>query len=204
MYPITVCGSAKRYLLNTLNFKIMKTIQLEPYLYLIEDFFSPQECDEMILWSEQKGYEEAKVQVHGKEVMLKTVRNNSRITFIDHDLAERLWEKFKPYAVEHFAESMALGFNEMFRFYKYEPGQRFKPHFDGSYVRNEEEASHFTFMIYLNDDFEGGNTSFEQHEVKPEKGTALVFYHRMKHAGEELISGTKYVLRTDVMYKRIK
>lgn len=182
----------------------MKTIPLDSFLYLVEDFFTPTECDDLILWSEQKGYEDAKVQVYGKEVMLKAVRNNSRITFVDHDLADRLWEKFKPFAVERFANSRVLGFNEMFRFYKYEPGQRFKRHIDGSYVRNEEEASYFTFMIYLNDDFEGGHTSFQHHEVKPKKGTALVFYHGMKHTGEEIITGTKYVLRTDVMYKLIK
>jgi len=182
----------------------MKTIQLDSFLYLLEGFFTPQECDDLILWSEQKGYEEAKVQVYGKEVMLKAVRNNSRITFIDQDLADRLWEKFRPFAVERFANSRVLGFNEMFRFYKYEPGQRFKRHIDGSYVRNEEEASYFTFMIYLNDDFEGGHTSFQYHDVKPKKGTALVFYHGMKHTGEELLAGTKYVLRTDVMYKLIK
>lgn len=182
----------------------MKRINLDSFLYLIEDFFTPQECDELILWSEQKGYEEAKVQVYGKEIMLKAVRNNSRITFVDFDLAERLWEKFKPFAVEKFANSEVLGFNEMFRFYKYEPGQRFKKHIDGSYVRNEEESSYFTFMIYLNDDFEGGHTTFQYHDVKPRKGMALVFYHGIKHSGEEIQSGTKYVLRTDIMYKIIK
>lgn len=137
----------------------MKTVARDSYLYLIEDFFTPQECDE---------------------------------------------ERFRPFAVERFASSRVLGFHEMFRFYKYEPGQRFKSHIDGSNVRNEEEASYFTFMIYLNDDFEGGHTSFRYHNVTPRKGTALVFYHGMKDTGEEIITGTKYVLRTDVMYKRIK
>ncbi|MES2513133.1 MAG: 2OG-Fe(II) oxygenase [Bacteroidota bacterium] len=182
----------------------MKIVSLDTFLYLIEDFLSSQECDDLILWSEQKGYEDAKVQMYGKQVMLKAVRNNSRITFVDFDLSARIWEKFKPFAVDKFANSEVLGLNEMFRFYKYENGQRFKRHIDGSYIRNNEEASYFTLMIYLNDDFEGGSTTFQNSEVKPKKGTALVFYHGMKHAGEEIQSGTKYVLRTDVMYKLIK
>jgi len=182
----------------------MEKVTLDSFLYLIEDFFTAQECDDLILWSEEKGYEDAKVQFYGKEVMLKSVRNNSRITFTDFDLADRLWKKFEPFAVGKFANGEVLGFNEMFRFYKYEPGQRFKRHIDGSYVRNETEASYFTFMIYLNDDFEGGHTSFQYHDVKPKKGTALVFYHGMKHTGEEIHSGVKYVLRTDVMYKLIE
>ncbi len=56
-------------------------------------------------------------------------------------------------------------------------------------------------MIYLNDEFEGGETTFQSQTIKPKKGNALVFYHGMKHSGEEIKAGVKYVLRTDVMYK---
>jgi prolyl 4-hydroxylase len=182
----------------------MKKNNLEAFLFVIEDFFTSHECDELIIWSELKGYEEAKVQVRGQEVMMKAVRNNSRINFIDFDLANRIWEKFKPFAVNRFANSEVLGLNEMFRFYKYEKGERFKKHIDGSYIRNEEEASYFTLMIYLNDDFEGGETVFQDHNIQPKKGMALVFYHGMKHSGEEIKAGIKYVLRTDIMYKLIK
>ncbi|MNJ86153.1 hypothetical protein D3C87_36400 [compost metagenome] len=179
----------------------MKRIDLDENVYLLEDFFNEQECDDLVLWSEQRGYEEAKVQVYGKQVMVKNMRNNSRINYLDTDLAARIWERFKPHAVLEFGNSTAIGLNELFRFYRYEPGQYFKKHIDGSYVRNVGEASCFTFMIYLNDDFEGGETTFENFTVKPKKGTALIFHHPIKHAGEELRSGVKYALRTDVMYK---
>lgn len=179
----------------------MKRIDLEQDIYLLEDFFTSRECDELILWSEQRGYEEAKVQVDGKEMMMKGIRNNSRITYVDVDLAERIWERFKPHAVLKFGNSEAIGLNELFRFYRYEPGQYFKKHVDGSFVRGIGEASCFTFMIYLNDDFEGGETTFGNFAVKPKKGTALVFHHPVKHAGEPILSGVKYALRTDVMYR---
>lgn len=182
----------------------MKRIDLDEHVYLLEDFFSEQECDDLILWSEQRGYEEAKVQVYGKQVMVKNMRNNSRINYVDFDLAERMWERFKPYAVLEFGNSRAIGLNELFRFYRYEPGQYFKKHIDGSYIRENGEASYFTFMIYLNDDFEGGETTFEQFTVQPKKGTALIFHHPIKHAGEQIRSGVKYALRTDVMYKLIE
>ncbi|WP_343632132.1 2OG-Fe(II) oxygenase [Fluviicola sp.] len=179
----------------------MKRIDLAPDCYLLEDFFNARECEELILWSEQRGYEEAKVQVYGKEMMVKGIRNNSRITYIDFDLAERVWERFKPHAVLEFGNSKAIGLNELFRFYRYEPGQYFKKHIDGSFVRGIGEASCFTFMVYLNDDFEGGETTFENFTVKPKQGTALVFHHPVKHAGEPILSGVKYALRTDVMYR---
>lgn len=39
-----------------------------------------------------------------------------------------------------------------------------------------KKKSFYTFMIYLNDDFEGGETEFENLlTVTPEKGTALIF-----------------------------
>ncbi|WP_255405155.1 2OG-Fe(II) oxygenase [Tenacibaculum sp. MAR_2010_89] len=92
----------------------------------------------------------------------------------------------------------------MFRVYKYSSGQRFKMHIDGSFKRNLNEESLFSFLIYLNDDFEGGETEFRKlFTISPKKGTALVFKHRLMHEGKEIISGIKYILRTDIMYKRI-
>lgn len=182
----------------------MKKIEFVPNkLFVIDKFFSERECDDAILWSEQHGYEEAKVQIDGKQVMMKNVRNNSRITFLDQQFADRLWERIRPFVVEHLGNRIAIGLNELFRFYKYEPGQRFKRHMDGSYVRNESEASYFTLMIYLNEDFEGGETTFDEHTIVPKKGQALVFEHSQRHAGEPILSGVKYVLRTDIMYKTV-
>ncbi|MGV3612262.1 MAG: prolyl hydroxylase family protein [Fluviicola sp.] len=170
-------------------------------LFVINDFFSDAACDEAILWSEERGYEEAKVQIDGQQVMMKNIRNNSRFTFSDQELADRIWEKLQPFVITPFGNSLAIGLNELFRFYKYESGQRFKRHRDGSYIRNETEASYYTLMIYLNDGFEGGETTFEEHTIVPQKGQALVFEHSLRHAGEPIVSGTKYVLRTDIMYK---
>ena len=37
--------------------------------------------------------------------------------------------------------------------------------------------------------------------MTPERGKALVFYHRQLHEGMPVVRGRKYVLRTDVMYR---
>jgi prolyl 4-hydroxylase len=59
--------------------------------------------------------------------------------------------------------------------------------------------------VYLNDGFEGGETAFHEGvhflRVTPERGKALVFYHRQIHEGMPVLRGRKYVLRTDVMYR---
>jgi prolyl 4-hydroxylase len=55
-------------------------------------------------------------------------------------------------------------------------------------------------MVYLNDDFDGGHTRFEDAIICPAAGMALFFAHHLLHEGAVITRGRKYVLRTDVMY----
>jgi prolyl 4-hydroxylase len=146
-------------------------------------------------------YEPATVQTENGPRLVDFIRNNNRVTYKDNDLANELWSAVKDYAPASIGESEAIGLNELFRFYKYQPGQQFKKHRDQSYIRNSKEASYFTFMIYLNDDFKGGATTFNDLVVTPKGGSALIFYHYIEHEGSEVLEGTKYVLRTDIMFR---
>jgi hypothetical protein len=74
----------------------------------LNDFFTARECDDYIIWSEQKGYEEAKVLIDGKQVMMNNIRNNSPITYIDEHLADRIWEKIQPFIVGRFESMIAI------------------------------------------------------------------------------------------------
>ncbi|NQY06033.1 MAG: 2OG-Fe(II) oxygenase [Flavobacteriaceae bacterium] len=179
----------------------MKKKEIAEDIIIIEGFFTPEECEQFIHQSEQIGYEQVKINVGGQQVMNKGIRNNERVLFKDFKMAETLWQKLKPFAEDRFDFAEPIGLNEMFRFYKYNPGQRFKSHFDGSYIRNEKEASLYTFMVYLNDGYEGGRTKFHNAIITPKKGDALIFLHRLRHEGEVLKTGTKYILRTDIMYR---
>lgn len=170
-------------------------------IFTIDNFLNAEECDNYIQLSEEKGFEQAKVNTEKGSKIIEDVRNNERVLFTDFALAKILWERLEPYAPEKIGNSIAIGLNELFRFYKYEPGQQFKKHQDQSYIRNEVEASYYTFLIYLNDDFTGGDTTFNDVVISPKKGSALIFYHPLEHAGTEVTQGTKYILRTDIMYR---
>ncbi|WP_294249727.1 2OG-Fe(II) oxygenase [uncultured Chryseobacterium sp.] len=179
-----------------------KTI-LHPEIFLIENFLTNEECDHYIELTKDQVFKEAKINMQGRQVMSKGIRNNDRLMVFDNKLPENLFQKAAGFLPQTHENHKVTGFNEMFRIYKYSPGQRFKMHRDGSYIRNEHEKSFYTFLIYLNDDFEGGETEFEGlFTVAPKKGSALVFYHPLRHEGKTLISGLKYVLRTDIMYTK--
>jgi hypothetical protein len=96
------------------------------------------------------------------------------------------------------------GLNERLRYYRYTPGQRFAWHYDGAFGRDNGELSLLTFMIYLNDGYEGGATQFESLAVVGRQGSALLFEHELLHEGGEVTAGIKYVLRSDVMYGPLK
>lgn len=179
----------------------MKSQELRKHIYLIEGFWSAAKCDDFIRESERRGYEPATIQTDNGPRIVDHVRNNNRVVYKDFDLANTVWKQLESLAPREIGESSAIGLNELFRFYKYTPGQQFKKHRDQSYIRNSREASYFTFMIYLNDDFKGGATTFNDLVVRPVKGSALIFYHYLEHEGSEVLEGIKYVLRTDIMYK---
>lgn len=181
----------------------MKKKELHPQIFVIENFLTDEECDHYIDLTKDKVFEEAKINMGGRQMMSKGVRNNDRLMVFDNGLAKNLFERAVEFLPQTHEDYEVLDFNEMFRIYKYSSGQRFQMHRDGSYIRNENEKSFYTFLIYLNDDFEGGETEFENlFTVAPKKGSALVFYHPLRHEGKTLTSGLKYVLRTDVMYSK--
>lgn len=180
----------------------MTKIQHTPIIWTIENFLTEKECEDLILFSEMKGFEEATVSLTTGAKMMKGIRNNERLIWKDDGLATKYWDRLKEFCPETIENNIAVGLNEQFRFYKYESNQRFKRHIDGRYKRNDNEESRITFMIYLNEDYEGGQTAFNDVVIEPKTGTALCFIHEQKHEGCPVPEGTKYVLRSDVIYKK--
>ncbi|WP_338760575.1 2OG-Fe(II) oxygenase [Bernardetia sp. ABR2-2B] len=200
----------------------MKKTQHTSQIWTIENFLSKEECQNLIFFSESKSYEEATVSLKSGAKMMKNIRNNERLIYEDEKLAQNYWQKLKEFCPifignivkEEEEKYQVIGLNPRFRFYKYESNQRFKKHIDGR-VKLEKggkiQESRITFMIYLSDDFEGGQTIFDYKnennnqieviEIQPKAGTALCFVHEIKHEGKPVPQGTKYVLRSDIMFQ---
>jgi hypothetical protein len=118
-----------------------------------------------------------------------------------------------------------LGLNPRLRVLRYDSNDndRFEPHFDATTAVGPQQKSLLTVLLYLNDgggdEFDGGETlyldshisSSKQHfdhadkydsvtKVTPRAGTVVIFEHDLFHSGAPLLWGTKYVLRTDILF----
>ncbi|KAJ4302333.1 hypothetical protein N0V88_002477 [Collariella sp. IMI 366227] len=77
----------------------------------------------------------------------------------------------------------------------------------------------FTVHVYLNDskaevedaELVGGATTFYSNDEKrrmdvdPKAGRVLIFQHRrLNHSGDDVLAGTKYTMRTDILYEFIQ
>ena len=174
--------------------------RLADQVFVVRSAFSDEECAALIERAEQVGFADAPITTSDGPKLMKRVRNNDRAMIDDVDLAAAFWERLGAYAPQTLYGMHAVGVNERFRFYRYHPGQSFRWHVDGAYVRPTGERSQYTMMLYLNDDFEGGCTDFRECQVVPERGMAAFFYHHQRHRGAPVTSGVKYVIRTDEMY----
>lgn len=176
-----------------------------PLVLTLEGVLSPAECTALIERIEAAGPTAAPVTTSRGFVMMPEVRNNTRVMFDDPALAMTLFERVRSHVPERLEEHWRLcGANERLRCYRYAPGEYFAPHFDGAFVRSENERSLLTFMVYLNECEAGGHTGFSdlELEVRPRPGRALLFSHRLRHEGATVLEGLKYVVRSDMMYRR--
>jgi predicted 2-oxoglutarate/Fe(II)-dependent dioxygenase YbiX len=175
-------------------------------IFVVRRFLTAEECGSFVARSERAGYDAATITTTHGAVTAMDIRDNARLIVDDQSLADSLWQRAGPCLPQRIGDWRAVGFNERFRFYRYDAGQKFAPHFDGYFRRSDDERSHLTFMVYLNADFTGGETKFYDEDrelhvtVNPECGMALGFVHLQLHEGAPVIAGRKYVLRTDVMY----
>lgn len=191
----------------------MNILDTLPLVFTIDNFLSKEDCQSLIDSTERVNYEAAPITIDGANgifEMMPDVRNNTRVIIDDDKAAAELFEQLKsqlPSTYKHIWQLNKL--NNRFRFYRYEAGQTFKPHIDGKYVESPLCESKLTLLIYLSEDFTGGETVFfnaNENEVRfkvaPKLGQVLVFDHHQLHSGDPVIEGVKYVLRTDVMYTR--
>jgi predicted 2-oxoglutarate/Fe(II)-dependent dioxygenase YbiX len=169
---------------------------------VVPGLLSPAECAGLVARAEAAGFAAA-----GPHYP-PGYRDNDRLVLDDEELAAQLWPRVAPF-VPHIGGA-AVALNPRFRLCRYRNGQSFCIHRDGPYVPSATRRSRLTCQVYLNDGagMTGGRTRFygsprdtePQVAVTPAAGAAILFDHGLWHDGEPVTAGTKWVLRTDVLF----
>ena len=96
-------------------------------LFVIHDCLDGAECREHITRSEDEGYGDATINTVRGVMLRPDIRNNARLIVDDAAMADRLWARVRPLIPEGLDDWRVVGLNERFRFYRYDPGQKFAP-----------------------------------------------------------------------------
>lgn len=179
----------------------MKLIKLVENVFELPAFLPDGECESLIELAESIGFKAADVQTTSGREFHTHIRNNERADYQSSSLAETYWQRLLGLELPTYENKNAIGLSPNFRFYKYLPGQKFNMHKDGRQSIGGNQTF-FTFLVYLNEDCVGGETLFRSGNllVAPKKGAALIFEHQLWHQGVAVVSGSKYVLRSDIVY----
>jgi predicted 2-oxoglutarate/Fe(II)-dependent dioxygenase YbiX len=205
-----------------------------PGAFQLLNVLSKEECETLISISEQLAFlPDAAVSLP------RSVRHNDSLTWIvDEQTDGIIWQRMAHLMDDRqgiFAGNKALGINARFRFYRYNPDDYFKPHSDGSWpgsrVINDqlitnaypELYSQMTCLIFLSEDFQGGETRFlvnaddatkpatrndkvKNVDIRTPAGGILCFPHGMHplhciHSSVPITEGIKYIIRSDVLFE---
>ena len=170
----------------------------------LKGVFSHDDCLRFIQQAEAFGFEPATINTVTGARFESQVRNNDRVIFDSDDLAQAVWRRVALGLPPVWAARGVSGLNERFRFYRYTAEQKFDWHVDGPFERANGERSQLTLLIYLSGGYQGGATTFDVEgqmiDVHGEEGDVVFFPHRLRHRGSVVTGGTKYMLRSDVMY----
>jgi len=186
-------------------------------IYEYPNLITDEQCQEIISLAKPLIRPSTVIGEGGANVPDKVFRT-SHNTFIstDNKVVQDIYDKLSNIIdidSDHFEQLQVV---------RYEPGQQYKAHWDACW--EEHKCDEFmkqggqryaTFLLYLNDNFTGGETEFPYRniKVKPEKGKAALFFNLEKdnknklensyHAGLPPTSGVKWICNVWVRLNKI-
>ncbi|KAI8816679.1 uncharacterized protein EV422DRAFT_544490 [Fimicolochytrium jonesii] len=205
-----------------------------PGAFLLQDVLTAAQCAQILRTTEAVGYTPDEP-IAGAASEQTSVLAHNLFWLADTELLGMIFDRVK----EHLPQTLPsisptsppklAGINSRWRVYRYVPGAVYRPHIDGAwpasgldpqtgeyvYDMYKDRRSKLTFLVYLNDGFDGGHTTFfipsavpgkmNAYPVQPRAGCVLCFPHgeakgALLHEGSPVIQGKKYIIRADVLY----
>jgi len=200
---------------KVLNRKHLKKIKMENFVYINKFSLPHPLCDEIIEMFEKN----AKKHIDGitglglnknvkdtREILIPSSSNSSNI-----DIYTNRWIKIYNFLIEELKKNLAIYSTKdeskflektekniyTIQIQKYEKNKgKYIWHNDQRIEKNNSRHRIITFLWYLNDVAEGGDTGFLSYTVKPEKGKLLLFPADWSypHCGNMPISNDKYIM----------
>ena len=169
-----------------------------PHALLFEALLGPLECDYLINVTNER-FEPSMVYNEHRQLVRDTIRTSDGAAFhwlIEDPVVHAINRRIAC------ASRTPYDQGEPLQVLRYSPGQEYRPHFD--FVDRAPNQRLWTALIYLNDDYDGGETAFVRTSlrVKGHKGDLLLFDNALpsgdgdplaEHAGLPVSNGTKYL-----------
>ena len=169
---------------------------------VIKNFISGEVCD-FLINTDTSSFHVSRV---GSGVTQQDNRHskNRMVSLTEYGVSE-IYEKCSKFT------NMPLSHIEQLSVVKYEEGGFFLDHKDAE----PSVPRQYTIILYLNDDYEGGETEFPllKKKYKLKKGDALFFNNydtygniseQSTHRGNKVISGVKYICNVWIHSEKIK
>lgn len=158
-----------------------------------------------------------------------TIWHSKRSTMFSENIANSLFERIKsvltnlnsPYKT-HKGVYEPIGINPSFRFIEYNKDGLLVPHYDFPYIKDDNTLTLQSLVLYLTNDSTGSTRFIKEYrendfsdltnlsddndvlfESKAIRGKGLLFPHNILHESK-MSKNKKIIIRTDVIYKRIK
>lgn len=173
-----------------------EVISDQPRIRIFRQLFTPAECDYLLTVAEGL-YQPSMVYNAARQLVRDPIRTSDGATLhwlvedpAVHALLRRIGK----------ATGTDASQGEASQVLRYQPGQEYKPHYD--YVRASDNQRIVTALVWLNEDYQGGETAFLRtgQKLRGRKGDALVFWNSLEdgsidplteHAGLPVQRGTK-------------
>ena len=226
------------------------TTHVPDRILTLTNVLSHQECLELISAAENAGFKPSPPSGGGHGQTPRTgARTSQFYVKPNQKLANKLWDRIKdhvpknlrgikhvPYMnyANHGDEFTPIGVSNHTRYYKYNPGQYILKHddyrtsryrYDPNTNKYYEQMTFLTLLVYLNEEFQDGQTVFwttygmpgvKGHcrfirdadytkpdvEITPQTGMGLINDHMAQHEGQAPHKGIKYILRTDIVHEK--
>jgi pentatricopeptide repeat protein len=204
-----------------------------PGAFVLRGVLTRQECSQLVAVSEAMGYSKDEPERKSASAQAAPAQDgiDNCCWLADDSLQGHIWARVKAALPPSLFGCAIAGLNARWRLFRYAPGAVYRPHVDGSWpgsglgpdgqyiydaFKDSPRRSKLTFLMYLNDDIQGGHTvlytpstavvgGLDARGVAPSAGCVLCFPHgdtpgSLVHEGSAVQEGVKYVIRTEVLF----